>query len=511
MSAVAALLVAAALAGCGTTEYFAGRTLPPSGLTNRVLIAIQNPGVLSRGALEFVDAYYDTRSGYTGTPAIYSIQGYSSALPSTIQNMPEEQLGAVYGSGDGSLVIINYAKENVNGAVSGLNGLSSSIFITRNQSYVFAASQSSNVLTIVNRLTGSSIPLTLPNVYRISVNPGGSVALAFVQNSNYVYYPRQLTGGQTISYSGGPTTWPRAAVDCEPLNAPIWCLFQAQSPDNIDATGNYYGAPLTFDRPVKAVFSTDGGTAYILSCGPECGGTSASNPTTEPLTGASVTSLPVAPMIFLVGQQSGILPTQAAISTNCASVSTTTGCTIPVPAGASNALVDSSTMYVVGQQPVQVASQTLWAGNMTVLNLANNTVVPSTTAVPNPVSISDGDPGAPSRMLLADDNTLWIGMTKCTNGVRANDPADYPSGDGCLTMVNTTNNTVTLLEPYLGDATGIAAVTGLHKIYTAIGGQVYIYSTTDGSSIDNQFVTVTGVASDVAYMDGLTDSNNTVY
>ena len=68
-------------------------------------------------------------------------------------------------------------------------------------------------------------------------------------------------------------------------------------------------------------------------------------------------------------------------------------------------------------------------------------------------------------------------------------------------MYNTSTNKVVLLEPYIGDATGIAAVTGLHKIYAAEGGQVYIYSTTDGSSIDNQYVTVTGTAYDVAYMD----------
>jgi hypothetical protein len=78
-------------------------------------------------------------------------------------------------------------------------------------------------------------------------------------------------------------------------------------------------------------------------------------------------------------------------------------------------------------------------------------------------------------------------------------------------MVNTSNNTVTLLEPYIGDATGIAAVTGLHKIYTAEGGQVYIYSTVDGTEIDNQFVTVTGTAYDVAYMDAVSDDDNTVY
>jgi len=484
LSAAAALLIAAALAGCGGTTYFAGRNLPPSGLTNRVMIAIQNPSAFTRGSLAFVDAYYDIRGGFTGQPGSFAISGYSGALPISIQNMPEEESGAVYGSGDGSFTLINYGKEAVSGSVSGLNGLSTSIFTTRSSGYVFAASQQSHVLTVVNRVTSVSYPLSLPGVYRVSTNTGGSIAFAFVQNSNYIYYPRALTAAQTISFSGGPSTWPTAAVDCEPQNGPGWCLFQVQSPDHVDATGNYYGAPLTFDRPVKAVFSADGSTAYILNCGPECGGNK-----------SSVSLLPVAPMIYLSGQQSGLLPTTGNVTT------------IPVPGGASNALVTTSTMYVVGQQPQPVQGQTLYTGNLTVLNLANNTVVPSTSASPNPVSISDGAPGAISRMLLADDNTLWIGMTKCTNGVRA------ATGqlDGCLTMVNTTNNTVTLLEPYLGDLTGIAAVEGLEKIYVAQGGQVYIYSTKDGSAIDNQYVTVTGMAFDVSYMDATTDGNNTVY
>ena len=498
MSVALALVIAFAMAGCGGTTYFAGRNLPPSGLTNRVLIAIQNPTPASRGILQFVDAYYDIRSGYTDSPPAFSISGYTSALPSTIQNMPEEQLGAVYGSGDGSLALVNYAKESLNGAgVSGLYGLSSSIFITRNQNYVFAANQSANVLTVVPQATSGSYPLNLPGVYRVSVNPGGSVALAFVQNSNYVYYPRQLTSSQSVAYSGGPATWPKAAKDCEPQLTPQWCLFQVQSPDSVDATGNYYGAPLIFDRPYKAVFSTDGGTAYILSCGPECGGSV-----------ASVTPLPIAPMIFISGQESGILPCNPAPA-SCPNSHAVPTVPISVPGGASNALVDSTTLYVVGQRPVTVGSQTLWAGNMTVMDLSQNPV-----KVYSPISISDGVPEGPSRMLLADDNTLWIAMTKCTNGVRAIEPGLYPSGYGCLTMLNVSNPTsptVTLLEPYLGDATGIAAVTGLHKIYTAIGGQVYIYSTEDGSSIDNQYVTVTGIAADVAYMDGLSDSNNTVY
>ncbi len=485
------MAAAAALAGCGTTNYFDGRVLPPSGLPYRVMIAIQNSNIVNRGALEIVDAYYDTRTGYSGTPPGFAIAGYNGALPITIQSMPEEQFGAVYGAGDGSLALIDYAQEKSPGSVGGLNGGSSSVFITRNKAYVFAASQASHVLTVVNQSVGSSTPLSLPGVYRVSVNPGGSVALAFVQNSNYAYYPRQLTTAQSTSYSGGPSTWPKAAVDCEPQNAPGWCLFQMQSPDKIDATGNYYGAPLTFDRPVKAVFSSDGGTAYILNCGPECGGSK-----------SSVSLVPVAPLIFVVGQQSGVLPCNLPSVAPCPDSNATPMVNIPIPSGASNALVDSSTMYVVGQQPQVVQGQTLFAGNLTVVNLSNNTAGA-------PVAISDGQPGATTRMIEADDNSLWIAMTGCTTGVRY---ATNPSGGyGCLTMVNTSTNKVVLLEPYIGDATGITAVTGLHKLYAAEGGQVYIYSTVDGSSIDNQYVTVTGTAYDVAYMDAITDGDNTVY
>lgn len=483
ISAAAALVLSAALAGCGSTFYFAGRTLPPSGINNRVLIAIQNPSSLAKGALQFVDAFYDIRSSYNNKTPSFSISGYSGQLPITIQNMPEEQLGAVYGSGDGSFTTINYEKEATGGAVSGLNGLSSSVFITRSQAYVFAASQSSHVFTVVNQATGSSYALNLPGVYRVSTNPGGSMALAFVQNSNYIYYPVKLSSAQTTDYSGGPSTWPKAAVDCEPQNAPGFCLLQAQSPDAVDSTGHSYGQPLAFDRPIKAVFSADGGTAYILSCGPECGGAA-----------ASVSLVPVAPLIMLTGQASGLLPCNAApcVNSNAAPIKR-----ILTPGGASNALVKSSTMYVVGQQQ---QPDGLFGGYLTLLNLSGN----SASA---PVSISDGQPGAPSRMVLADDNTLWIGMTKCTNGERFAKGQSY----GCLTMYNTAQNKVVMLLPYIGDATGIASVTGLHKIYSAQGGQVYINSTKDGTSIDNQYVTVTGTAWDVAYMDALTDGDNTVY
>ena len=474
LSALGALGIAVALAGCGKTFYFAGRTLPPSGLRNRVLVAIQNASAANRGSLQILDAYYDIRYAYNNVNTTFSISGYSGALPITIQNMPEEQVGAVYGSGDGSLVLADYEKESSSGAQKGLNGLSSSVFITRSKGFIFAASQATHVFTVVDNSSGGTFALNLPGVYRVSVNPGGSAALAFVENSNYAYYPVKLSASQTLSFSGGPGTWPKAAVDCEPQNAPAWCLFQAQSPDAVDATGTSYGAPLVFDRPVKALFSNDGSTAYVLNCGAECGGTT-----------SSISLLPVGPIIFTQNQGSGKLPSTGAIPN------------IPIPGGSSNALIASSTMYVVGQQ---LLSDGLFTGNLTIVNLSNNTAGSS-------ISISDGAPGAMSRIIQADDNTLWIGMTKCTNGERFAKGLAY----GCLTVFDTSAGAVKMLEPYQGDATGIAAVESLHKVYVAEGGQVYVYTTTDGRALNNQYVTVTGTAYDVAYMDGVTDANNTVY
>jgi len=135
--------------------------------------------------------------------------------------------------------------------------------------------------------------------------------------------------------------------------------------------------------------SVDGSTAYVLSCGGECGGTN-----------SSVSVLPASPLIFPLGQTSGLLPCNSA---PCANANSKPMTTIPVPNGASNGLVSNTTMYVVGQRQMPDG---YFGGFLTVLNLANNTVVASTSSSPNPTSISDGMPGGPSRMVLGDDNTV---------------------------------------------------------------------------------------------------------
>jgi hypothetical protein len=436
------------LAGCGQSYYFGGRALPPSGILNRVLIAVQNPGALTKGSLQIVDAYYDVRHSFNNKVASFSISGYAGADPITIQNMPEEQAGAVYGAGDGSYALLNYGSEKQTTTLT-LPGASSSIFISHDQRYVFAANQSAHTLTVQDRTLGTSYALNVPNVYRVSTNPSGSAALAFVQDSNAVYSVYKLQTNQAT---------PSNAIDCEPQNLPVYCVLPV---------------PGNFDRPTKAVFSPDGTTAWILNCGPECGGQQ-----------ASVSFLPVAGIII----QSGA-PVPPGAPTQVTA-------TVPVPGGVTDATANGNLLYLAGQQ---LQPDGYFAGYLSILDTNAKSVTGS-------YSIADGNH---QRMLFADDNTLWVGSLLCTQGERYHQGATTDTG--CLTMFNTSSNSVTMIDSYKGDATGIAAVTGLHKIYSAEGGQVYIYNTATGASMDNSQVTVVGTAYDVAYMDAPSDDDNTVY
>jgi hypothetical protein len=469
LAALSLVLVSAIsfLAGCGKNFYFAGRNLPPSGVTNRVLIAIQNPSAFTKGAVTFVDAYYDIRHAYNNANATFSISGASANVPLTIQNMPEEQAGAIYNSGDGSLSIINYSAEKQSTSIAG--SPAASVFISRNLNYVVSADQTAHYFVVQDRVLGRTIPLNLPGVYRVSLNPSGTIALAFVQNSNTAYTLVHLTGPQQTSYQAyfaSNGTWPAnayglAAQDCEPQNLPVYCVYPVAT-----AAGS------SFDHPVKALFSPDGSSIYVLNCGPECGG-AASGITTIPITTSSVNTPALGP----------------------AAINLQANATYPIPGGATNAIGNGTTLYVAGQS---VQPDGYLAGNLTVFSFTTN-------QIEGTYSISDG---THNKMLFADDDTLFVGSAQCQFGERYH--LDPSSTSGCLTMFNTSSNAVSF-DTYKGDLTGIADVEGLHKIYVAEGGQIYIYRTTDFASLDNSDVTVVGTASDVAYMDGSSDANNTTY
>jgi hypothetical protein len=479
-------LVCNVISSCGQNFYFAGRTLPPSGVLNRVLIAEQNPSAFATGAMPFMDAYYDIRHPYNTSSGQLVINGYSGKLPLTIQNMPEQQAGAVYGEGDGSLALISYAQEKISGSVSIPGGLSSStegvpysgVFISRDLGYVYAANPSNHVISIANRNNGSGLTLNLPNAYGISVNPGGTIALVFIQNATQaagqtvnvappqsfaVYSVVQLTQTQQAAAINNPNYL--GAQDCEPQKLPTWCVFPVST-----------GASATFDHPIKAVFSPDGTTAYVINCGPECGGTTAGL-TVIPITASSINSG----------------------STGASGIALVAQSNIAIPDGSTNAVFSGNTLYIAGQQ--YQTSSGLFAGYLTVLNTPADTIAGT-------YSISDG---IHNRMVFADDNTLWIGSSQCDQGVRYQQAQSGANIQfGCITMFNTSTGAVTI-DSYQGDGTGIAGIEGLHKVYTTEGGQIYIYNTTNMTALDNSNVTIAGTAIDCAYMDATTDDDNTIY
>jgi hypothetical protein len=436
-----------------------------------------------------VDAFYDLRHAFNNSAVTFSIAGYSGALPQTIQNLPEQEVGGVFGSGDGSFVIVNYAEEKTGTPISIPGGLSTSIFVTQARDFVYAASERAHVVSVINVAGGRSYALNLPNVYRISINPGGSIALAFVENTTQapgtsscivangggtptscaapagqfsVYSVVHLTNAQSTAAANNPNYL--GAQDCEPQNLPQFCIFPVST-----------GASASFDHPVKALFSPDGTTAYVINCGPECGGTT-----------ASVTTIPITESELNTGVTGG------------SGISLVAQNNIPVPAGVTNGIFSGNLLYLAGQQ---LQSDGLFAGNLSILNTETGTIA-------GPYSISDG---THNKMVFADENTLWIGSSQCQAGERYKQVLAGSGGQyGCLTMFNTSTNAVTL-DSYKGDATGIAAITGLNKVYTAEGGQIYIYNTADMSERDNSNVSVAGTAADVVYMDATSDTDNTTY
>lgn len=503
MAAVTAAGVISIIGCLGQRSYFAGRPVPPSTILQRVLVAIQNPSIASFGALQIVDARYDIRNSQNGKIPSFAISGYNGGLPTLILNYPEQSAGYVYNSGGaapGTITPINYAKESATTAISSLPGPSSSVFVTSDGKYAFAANQGAQYVTVIDNVIGVQVSLNLPNVYKVVSNPSGTVVLAFVQNSNYAYriIRLQQPNGTVMTPPTYTTPVGGSPVNCQPVNLPIYCVVPV-----VDQAGT----PIQFNRPFNTIFSPDGTTGWLLNCGPECGYTAV-----DPRIGAaqaSVSFLNLGPLNIynFRGSTYPAPPASPPPPTEQQRVAVPGGATMAVygtaPSGGGGLL------YVSGQQ-MQTSGPAagLFGGNLSVINLANNQVT-------GKYQISDG---THTKMLLGDDNTLWIGSQQCQSGLLT---AENNPLNGCLTMFDTSTNKVTL-EKWYGDLTGLCAIIEWHKMYTAEGGQVHVYATTKyngstsgatgsnsgyapgtvaGSELNNFFVTVQGTAYDVAYMD----------
>jgi hypothetical protein len=494
---ICGLLIAAATLGltaCGPYYYkfpeftFANRPIPPSLLANRVMISVTSNGS-SSGSLQIVDAKRDIRSNVQNTRTSFSVAGYASGFPNLILNFPAEVRGFVYSNAQGDIALIDYGKEAVGSSPGTFPAKSTGLAIPQTFGHLYSAAESTGQLSIIDNTTGRAFSLVLPNVFQVVVNQGDTVVLAMVRNSNTIYRVVKLNDNSFPTSTAAIAS--TGAADCEPFNLPIYCIVPVN-------TGSHSNA---FDRPMGAYFSLDGNAVYVLNCGQECGGTT-----------SSVTYLQQG--VLQVNNIPTAVPDASSFITQVA-----------VPGGVTAAVSNGTTLYVSGQQ---LQPDGLFAGNLSVINLATNTVT-------GKYSISDGNH---SKMLFADDNTLWIGSQFCATGERAaraqkqiaaNQPTDQSANYNCLTRFDMGALTATIVPAvtqggsspvavgfpntnqnqfYYGDLTGLCWVQSFHKVYTAYGGQVHAFNTADGSEINNKDIIVQGTALDVAYMDAITDADN---
>ena len=212
------------------------------------------------------------------------------------------------------------------------------------------------------------------------------------------------------------------------------------------------------DHPVWAIFSDDDSAAYILNCGPQCGGATAS--------------------VTLLDVNSNLV-----------------GPTVPVDA-ATFGLLSGNTLYVAGTKPgantcASSAAPTLatTCGEVSVVDLGSMTVSASAT-------ITDG---YHNRMEIGANNQLFIGARTCTNINVAGSGGASGEVRGCLSIFDTGKLTV-VIPPKIGDVTGIQRINRRSVVYVIQNGNMSIYDTTTDKLQTTQ-VDIIGQAVDVKQID----------
>jgi hypothetical protein len=295
------LLLSLGLLSCGGSTPPPSEEPPTSGLAVRVFAVNDHPSI----------PVINIVNGETDTPVFNQIG--LVARPQFMELTPDRRYTIVYHAGSNILIA---ADNNTEASVVSiaLSDWTESVVAPADR-IVYAAVRGIGAVSRWDVVSGEVSNIPVPTVRRLVKNPGGSLVLAFSDESDSV----------TVINTADSTTTAVAG----------------------------------FDRPVWAVFSSDGSKAYILSCGPECGGTA-----------AGVTEL------------------------NMNNLSL--GAHIAVSA-ATMAILDGTSLYVAGS--------TAGGGVLDVVNVSNMTLVTAGVAISN---------GFHHRMALAGGR-VFIGATACTN------------------------------------------------------------------------------------------------
>jgi hypothetical protein len=400
---VAVLVVASlALVCCGGKK----KTSPPSGLTTRIFASQSVSSLTATPGLVIIDGTFDTVARASRISA--------GTAPGYMEISPERATVMVFDAATNNIDVVSSQKETSSGTIPLPGPTTSMVAVSNTVGYVAVPSAPvigfpPGALEFLN-LTSNSITgsISVPSAQTVVSNPGGSQLLVFSNDS-----------------------------DALTVVSPF--LLNTNSPLTATVTG--------FDRPVNAVFSNDGNTAYVLNCGPQCGGTQ-----------ASVQALDMA--------------------------SLTLGTRIPVDA-ATIALLSGSTLYVAGTAPTnnpctgQVTAATT-CGRLDIIDL-------NSMAVTGKVVITDG---YHDRIDISSNGQLFVGSYNCTNIGNVNAP--NPTGEirGCLSIYNTAipANTSALIPPDNGDVTGLQSFSTRSVEYVAEGGNLRVYNTQTDTLLKDQYI-----------------------
>lgn len=398
------------LLSCG----YSAKRPSTSGLPQRVLASQGVTAGLSFGGLVIVNGQNDT------LPRVAPINGGTS--PGLMAISPTRNLVMAFDSATNGVVAVDTVREASLGRAQ-LPGPTSSMVIPTAAQIGYAAVPSATVLgysflgavEALNLATGGiTTTIGVTNAQTVVATANGAELLVFSTSNS------QASNSITVLFPGAAS--PPVDTSC----------FTNQTSVCVSVPG--------FDQPVYAVINDT--TAYILNCGPQCGGTQAS---------------------------------VAVFDLNSLTITNT----IPVDA-ATWAFLSGTTLYVAGTSPTNNActGQSTMAktcGRLDLVDVGSMTVTGS-------YIITDG---THDRMDMSVNGQLFIGSYNCTNiGNVA-----QPSGEvrGCLSILNTTTGTV-IIPPDNGNVDGLQSFTSRYVEYVAEGGNLRVYDTTRDVLLINDFI-----------------------
>ena len=364
----------------------------------------------------------------------------------------------------GTVTVIDAQKDVLSTKV--LAATSPTKLLTAGGTTIAMSSASSEITVIDNPTETVTFPSPIGDQpFDIAISPDGKNAWAAMRNFGFVQSVDTTTGvARPVLRIGNAR---RLVMSPKGTKLLVFPDPQGQVPPNthtffvVDTATSAVQVvtdAVNLDQPFTAVFNGSETQAFILNCGPECGGTTASVVFADFTNPAAVFSAP-----------------------------------IPVP-GATVGLINGSNLYVAGTppQPPSVAGCPISrCGELTVINATAFTAGA-------PIPITDGDH---EKMAFAN-NRVYVGASGCTvePGTAAN------TVRGCLSIFNTgTSAAVFPTESSFRqsfDVTGFQPISGRNIIYIVQGAELDIFDTnTDTLASGITQIDIVGQAFDVVQID----------